>query len=574
MSTNWPPAARRRLLEELPRAEHRELRTKVGAIKNFAAGFIGIHLRPYQVAAANAIVKSVLARDGNSFVLLFARQSGKDELIANLILYLLARLAEAGASIVCAQPTFRPQTINAMDRLHARASQRPFFTLGGFRRTQGFIYQFLSARVTYLSAEPSASVVGATADRLLIVNEAQDVKPGIYDKRFAPMAASGNATRVFSGTAWTGDTLLDREKRVALQLQKQDGLRRLFVVDAEQVAHSNRLYAKFLKQEIARLGRAHPLVRTQYFCENIDARSRMFTPAHRLLMRGERAAQNAPPISSHIGAEDRTAVPIVNSKSEIVNSTIAGSTPSATALRNAHPFAFLLDVAGQEESSTSYASESSESVFEPHSNPARDAVTLRIVEIDLSTLETLHAPTYRAVQLLQWTGENHLTVFGQIKALAETWRPQHIVIDATGVGEGLWAMLDKAFPTRVIPVKFTQATKSELGYGFLAIINTGRFRDCITDSSQLTTVDRQYAACESEILIGPQKTMRWGVPEGRRDEDGHLIHDDIPVTDSLTAILDRLEWHIRFDTFIIPARDPLEDMDSLYKPSRQRLPAG
>ena len=193
-------------------------------------------------------------------------------------------------------------------------------------------------------------------------------------------------------------------------------------------------------------------------------------------------------------------------------------------------------------------------------NGSRDAVTLRIVEIDLSTLETLGAPTYRAIHLEQWTGLNHLTVFGKIKSLAETWMPQHIVMDATGVGEGLWAMLDKAFPTRVIPVKFTQSVKSELGYGFLAIINTGRFRDCVPCKE----TDRQYAACESEILTGSSKIMRWGVPEGRRNENGLIIHDDIPVTDSLTAILDDLNWTLHTDTVIIQPRDPLLEMDTNF----------
>jgi hypothetical protein len=182
------------------------------------------------------------------------------------------------------------------------------------------------------------------------------------------------------------------------------------------------------------------------------------------------------------------------------------------------------------------------------------------VEIDLSTLPSLHAPTYRVVHARQWTGENHLTVFGQLKSLAERWRPLHIVMDATGVGEGLWAMLDKSFPTRVIPVKFTQQVKSELGYGFLTIINTGRFRDC--DPSPET--DRQYAACESEILIGPARTMRWGVPEGRRDEDGRLLHDDIVVADSLAAILDRLDWTVSSPTVIIRPRDPLRDMSHFH----------
>jgi hypothetical protein len=133
-------------------------------------------------------------------------------------------------------------------------------------------------------------------------------------------------------------------------------------------------------------------------------------------------------------------------------------------------------------------------------------------------------------------------------------------MDATGVGEGLWAMLDRAFPTKVIPVKFTQQVKSELGYGFLAIINTGRFRDCVPTSE----TDRQYAACEAEVLVGPAKTMRWGVPAGRRDEQGSLIHDDIPVTDSLTAILDKLKWHFSSPTLMVMARDPLLDMDSNF----------
>jgi hypothetical protein len=193
-------------------------------------------------------------------------------------------------------------------------------------------------------------------------------------------------------------------------------------------------------------------------------------------------------------------------------------------------------------------------------NPARDAVTLRIVELDLSSLPSLHAPTYRVVHTLQWTGVNHFTLFGQLKSLAESWRPLHIVMDATGVGEGLWAMLDKAFPTRVIPVKFTQQVKSELGYGFLAIINTGRFRDCVPSKE----TDRQYSACESEILTGPAKIMRWGVPEDRRDENGLLIHDDIPVADSLTAVLDRLSWTLHTDTVIIDPPDPLLAMDGNY----------
>ena len=111
------------------------------------------------------------------------------------------------------------------------------------------------------------------------------------------------------------------------------------------------------------------------------------------------------------------------------------------------PHAFLIDVAGQDEALMD---------TEGLGNPGRDSTTLSIVEIDLSSLKTLQAPTYRVVMRYSWTGENHLTVFSKIKSLAGAWRPQYIVIDATGVGEGLWALLDKTFPARVKPVKFTQ----------------------------------------------------------------------------------------------------------------------
>jgi hypothetical protein len=54
--------------------------------------------------------------------------------------------------------------------------------------------------------------------------------------------------------------------------------------------------------------------------------------------------------------------------------------------------------------------------------------------------------------------------------------------------------------------------------------------------------------------------MRWGVPEGSRDENGERIHDDIPLADSLVVELDRLQWTFHTETLIIPARDPLDEM--------------
>jgi hypothetical protein len=225
------------------------------------------------------------------------------------------------------------------------------------------------------------------------------------------------------------------------------------------------------------------------------------------------------------------------------------------------PCSFLLDVAGMDESRLNPLHSSDFGL----GNPGRDSTALTIVQIDLSSLATLQRPTYHVVARHSWVGENHLSVFGKIKALAETWHPQHIVIDATGVGEGLWAMLDRAFPARVIPVKFSQTEKSELGWRFISIIETGRFRDHVhTDEVRL-----QYSRCVSEILPGPLQIMRWGVPDGTRGPDGELIHDDFILADALVAKLDALEWYISFPSVMIQPCDPLLDYDNYLSPSHK-----
>ena len=168
-------------------------------------------------------------------------------------------------------------------------------------------------------------------------------------------------------------------------------------------------------------------------------------------------------------------------------------------------------------------------------NPGRDATTLSIMQVDLGQVEMLQAPVFRVVRRQQWVGVSHVSLFGQLQALAEKWRPRHFVVDATGVGEGLWSMLERGFPGRVIPVKFTAQKKSEMGYRFLSLIEAGRFRDAsrVDASTNVTSemVEEQYEACVSEILTGPQKTMRWGVPDGRRNGRGELIHDDVVMAD-------------------------------------------
>ena len=218
-------------------------------------------------------------------------------------------------------------------------------------------------------------------------------------------------------------------------------------------------------------------------------------------------------------------------------------------------YAFLLDVAGQDEKRMKPNED------EPLTNPGRDSTVLTIVEVDMDSVGDLGKPTYRVERRMRWTGLNHLAIFGQLKALAETWKPLKVVVDATGVGEGLWALLDRAMPTRVIPVKYSQKEKSEIGWQFLAIIGSGRFRD----SNPTDEVREQYTACQAEILPGAGKVMRWGVPEGTRGSFGELVHDDFVTADALTAVLDREEWYGPMkSSFVKPLVDPREGWEGRF----------
>jgi hypothetical protein len=483
----------------------------------------GLKFRSYQVHPARAIVESVLNNLGRTFVVLFPRQSGKNELQAQIECYLLMILSNRAAEIVKISPTWKPQTVNAMLRLE-RVLKKNLFTGGLWVKESGYILRVGDARIYFFSGGPEANIVGATASTLLEVDEAQDIRIDKYDKDIAPMAASTNATRVFWGTAWTSQTLLARELRAARQAEALDGARRVYHMTAEAVSAEVPAYASFVKGQIALLGRDHPMVKTQLFSEEIDAEGGMFPPVRQTLMRGSHSPQNSPVVG--------------------------------------RVYALLLDVAGEDENASGHL----QALASLHS-PRRDATALSVVEIDFSTCreEGIQAASYRLVCQQMWTGRPQVEQFMRVKALAELWRPACLVVDATGVGAGLASFLDRSFPGRVTPFTFTSASKSELGWKFLSICDTGRFKTYLPSADEKHISEafwKQVQACQYTVLPGPAKTMRWGVPDGSRDPaSGEYLHDDLLVSAALVGLLDEREFALAGASFIVPARDPLRGMD-------------
>ena len=231
-------------------------------------------LRPYQRETALAVLDSVFGKKGLTFSVEIARQGGKNELSAQLEAYLLNLFQRAGGFMVKVAPTYRPQLINSKLRLEATLENE--WNGGKWRGREGYMIFLGKAGCVFLSADRRAQVVGATASLLLECDEAQDVSEEKWQKDFAPMAASTNATRVFYGTVWTKKTLLAKVMRELEREEARDGVKRLFCVRWEKVAEENPEYGEYVKKEISRKGRHHPLIRTQYFLEEIDAQGGLF----------------------------------------------------------------------------------------------------------------------------------------------------------------------------------------------------------------------------------------------------------------------------------------------------------
>ena len=210
----------------------------------------------------------------------------RTRLAAQLQAYLLCLFSHRPVEIVSVSPTFKPQTINAMDRLARLLDANPL-TRGRWKRHAGYTFTLGRAAIHFFSGTPLAHTVGATASLLLNIDEAQDILPSTYDRKFAPMVASTNATRLFWGTAWTSTTLLARQKRLAEVQQQTDGSSASGSSPPTISKPSIPPTAHFVQSEIQRLGRDHPLIRTQYFCEEMDAQLGMFTPTRLALIYGD-----------------------------------------------------------------------------------------------------------------------------------------------------------------------------------------------------------------------------------------------------------------------------------------------
>ncbi len=385
-------------------------------------------LRPYQADAARAIVDSVLNERGLTITVVMARQAGKNELSAQTELFLLSKYSQRSIDGVKCAPTFVPQATISMRRLWSRIGQSGVAEMAA--RDEGRAVRVGLARIIFLSAEPGANVVGHTAGLLLEVDEAQDIDSEKFDREFRPMAATTGATTVYYGTPWDDSSLLERAVQHNLELQRTDGVQRHFQADWTDVAAYNPTYARYVESERKRLGENHPLFLTQYALRPIAGAGRLFTAAQRAQLQGTHSRQHAP---------------------LDVETYVAG-----------------LDIGGQANGGTN------------------DATVLTIARVTEAPSDAIvREPRLEVVEHIALTGIPHDELIARLAdVLGSVWRVRRVAVDASGLGETIARLLQRALGEDVVrPFKFTSESKSRLGYNLLSAVNGGRLKTYAADGS-------------------------------------------------------------------------------------------
>jgi hypothetical protein len=442
-------------------------------------------LRPYQKEAAMAILESVFGKKGLTFSVEIARQGGKNELSAQLELLLLTLHIAQNKHLIKCSPTFKPQAVISMSRLKDRLNDAGFSKI--WSSEHGYIIKLGNARAFFLSADETSNVVGNTAHILLEVDEAQDVSKEKYSKEFKPMGATTNVTTVHYGTTWDDSTLLEEVKQTNLELERRDGVRRHFRYDWEEVAKYVPDYRAYVEGERERMGENHPLFLTQYRLLPVRGGGGFFNVQQREQLQGKHKRKR---------------------RGESGKIYVAG-----------------IDLAGEAEETEDFIKWTREH---------RDATVVTIGELDFTKSDNVNQePTIKIVEHYSWTGRKHTELYAQlVDILKNVWQCRRIVVDATGVGEPVAAFLRKSLGSRVMPFKFTQKSKSELGFNLLAAVNAGRLKVYKGDGSG----EYQEFMKEMEKARGqyrPSQTMNFYV-------DPAQGHDDFLMSLALTVEAARL----------------------------------
>ncbi|MBK9053335.1 MAG: hypothetical protein IPL78_21275 [Chloroflexi bacterium] len=473
-------------------------------IQLFSHHILKFPLYPYQLEPLKAVIHSILHKQGLEILLIFPRQSGKNEAIAHLITYLLNIYQRKGGQIVYG--AIGDGIGRGITRLEERLDNQ--WNIGRWKKKIRPIRRYLGkAAAVFLSSDPTAYARGETAHIALIVDELQDQDAAHIESVFTPMRAANNATAVYLGTVRLSTDALGQKRKELERLTAQDGIQRVYIVPTEAVTAQNLAYGAFLRAQVDKYGRNHPIIASEYFLEELDGTSGLFPPARRALMQGTHPRQTRP--QPH------------------------------------QPIIITIDVGGQDEATTDPIAQLN--------NPGRDYTTATAFTFHRPNNQTL--PTYTALDVWNDQGGRHFesvpgkeSVASRLLAWVKMWGACHVIIDGTGVGEGMASFFAAALGQKHVTIfKFTGSSKPQLGSTFLSIIETGRFKYWLDEApySDAWWFFVQAAACTYDLAPGAQfdRALRWSVPNNHKTNTptGDVpTHDDRLISSALIAAADEL----------------------------------
>jgi hypothetical protein len=281
-----------------------------------------------------------------------------------------------------------------------------------------------------------------------------------FNKEFRPMASTTNATSVLYGTAWDDTTLLEQTKLMNLELESRDGIRRHFEYPWEHCAESNPAYAAYVEAERDRLGSNHPLFTTQYDLKPLTGGGRLLTPAQLAQLQGQhpRELARGPAAVVYVAGLD-----------------IAGEAAPADLMARGH-----------------------------------DETVLTIARVTHQQGRQRPLPIVSVVSATRWRGTPHSTLYDEIgDVLEHTWGIRIVAVDATAMGEAAAILLARRLGQhRVIAYRYTEHSKSHLGYELQAAANTNRLTIWQADGSQEhRELLRQLTLCRA--VYKPNRSMQF-----------------------------------------------------------------
>ena len=372
-----------------------------------------------------------------------------------------------------------PQLLNSIFRLKDRLNDAGYKGLWAAEGRNSF--RVGRARQVFLSAEPSSRVVGATAHVLLEMDEAQEIDKTKYHKEFRPMGASTNVTTVLYGTPWDGDSLLEEQKQLNLEMERRDGVRRHFRYDWQDVARHNPLYRQYVEGERLRMGEDHPLFRSQYMLLPVLGQGGMLGASQQAQLQGGHLRRRWP-------EQGKTYVAALDMAGGVVES----DAPSAGASHDPG-----------------------------NGRPRRNSTVLTIAELDFDAGDPFSGePQVKVVEHVQWTGVSLAAVYPQlVDLLKRVWNCRRVVVDATGLGQGPASFLERVLGRGIVEsFVFTVQSKSRLGFDLLAAVNSGRLKMYAPDGSP-EYVEFWEQMARAEAYFRPNRTMNFHVDPKRGHDD-------------------------------------------------------